>query len=199
MAKFDIKKLIDTHTKDGEVDYTKINDELEQQNRNIVVKEATKEVEKQQGEIIAKFVKELGVDGETIEDVKLYVKKMGGSTDEIKEELLKLEKSYKELESNYQTEVETRTKYETEQKETKELELIKSLGVTDEKQIKYLQWDLKQQVTDEKDFATVVAEYAKENDVKTTTKFVQDDFGLGSTKDLDIGAAWKAQNNLRRK
>ena len=200
MAKFDIKKLIETHTTDGEVDYTKVNEELEEQNRNIVVKEANKEVEKLKGEQLTNLIKEIGVDGETIDDLKLYIKKLGGSTDEVKEEALKLEKELKELQGKYEAEVETRTKYEQEQKEQKELDLIKSLGVEDEKQIKYLKWDLSQKVSDEKDFATVVEEYRKENDITTTTKFVKDEFGsVKSTKDLDISEAWKAKRNLRRK
>lgn len=200
MAKFDIKKLIETHTTDGEVDYTKVNEELEEQNRNIVVKEANKEVEKLKGEQLTNLIKEIGVDGETIDDLKLYIKKLGGSTDEVKEEALKLEKELKELQGKYDAEVETRTKYEQEQKEQKELDLIKSLGVEDEKQIKYLKWDLSQKVSDEKDFATVVEEYRKENDITTTTKFVKDEFGsVKSTKDLDISEAWKAKRNLRRK
>ena len=198
MAKFDIEKLIQQHTNDGEVDYTKINEELETQNRNIVVKESKKEVEKLKDEQLTNLIKEIGVDGETIDDLKLYIKKLGGSTDEVKEEALKLEKEYNELKSKYDAEVETRTKLEATQKEKAELELIKGLGVTDEKQIKYLKWDLSQQVTDEKDFATVVEEYRKTNDITTTTKFIKDDFGsIKSTKDLDISEALK--NKLKRK
>ena len=198
MAKFDIEKLIQQHTNDGEVDYTKINEELETQNRNIVVKESKKEVEKLKDEQLTNLIKEIGVDGETIDDLKLYIKKLGGSTDEVKEEALKLEKQYNELKAEYDKEVESRTKLETAQKEQAELELIKGLGVTDEKQIKYLKWDLSQQVTDEKDFATVVEEYRKTNDITTTTKFIKDDFGsIKSTKDLDISEALK--NKLKRK
>ena len=198
MAKFDIEKLIQQHTNDGEVDYTKINEELETQNRNIVVKESKKEVEKLKDEQLTNLIKEIGVDGETIDDLKLYIKKLGGSTDEVKEEALKLEKQYNELKAEYDKEVESRTKLETAQKEQAELELIKGLGVTDEKQIKYLKWDLSQQVTDEKDFATVVEEYRKTNDITTTTKFIKDDFGsVKSTKDLDISEALK--NKLKRK
>ena len=198
MAKFDIEKLIQQHTNDGEVDYTKINEELETQNRNIVVKESKKEVEKLKDEQLTNLIKEIGVDGETIDDLKLYIKKLGGSTDEVKEEALKLEKQYNELKAEYDKEVESRTKLETAQKEQAELELIKGLGVTDEKQIKYLKWDLSQQVTEEKDFATVVEEYRKTNDITTTTKFIKDDFGsVKSTKDLDISEALK--NKLKRK
>ena len=120
MAKFDIKKLIETHTNDGEVDYTKINEELEQQNRNIVVKESKKEVEKLKEEQLTNLIKEIGVDGETIDDLKLYIKKLGGSTDEVKEQALKLEKEYNELKKQYDQEVESRTKLEQTQKEQKE-------------------------------------------------------------------------------
>jgi len=198
MAKFDIKKLIESFTVDGEVDYTKANEELEKQNRNIVVKEASKEVEKLKEEQLTNLIKEIGVDGESINDVKLYIKTLGGSTDEVKESLLAAEKAYKDLEVKYNAEVDTRTKLETTQKEQAQIDLIKGLGVTDEKQIKYLKWDFNSQVTEEKDFAKVVEEYQIANDIDVTTPFIKDDFGGGgSSKDLDISEAFKKLN--RRK
>jgi hypothetical protein len=200
MAKFDIEKLISTHTKDGEVDYTKINEELETQNRNIVVKEASKEVEKLKGEQLTNLIKEIGVDGESIDDVKLYIKKMGGSTDEVKEENIKLTKELENLKTELTNEVESRTKIENEIKEKSQLELIKGLGVTDEKQIKFLKWDLSQQVSEDKTFEQVVAEYAKENEITTTTKIIKDQFGAqGDGKALDIGEAWKTQRAKTRR
>ena len=200
MAKFDIKKLIDSHTTDGEVDYTKINEELEQQNRNIVVKEANKEIDKIKNETLATLVKGIGIDGETIDDVKLYIKTLGGSTDEVKEAKLKLEAQFKELEDKYNKEVESRSQLENQAKEEKQLALIKGLGITDEKLIKFYKWDFNSKVTDDKTFEQVVEEYAKENDVKTSTKFIKDQFGAsGNETGIDISDAWNSQRNRKRK
>ncbi len=55
MAKFNIKELLEKHTSDGEVDYTKVNEELETQNRNIVVKESSKEIDKIKEETLDKY------------------------------------------------------------------------------------------------------------------------------------------------
>ena len=200
MAKFDIKKLIDSHTTDGEVDYTKVNEELEQQNRNIVVKEANKEIDKIKNETLATLVKGIGIDGETIDDVKLYIKTLGGSTDEVKEAKLKLEAQFKELEDKYNKEVESRSQLENQAKEEKQLALIKGLGITDEKLIKFYKWDFNSKVTDDKTFEQVVEEYAKENDVKTSTKFIKDQFGAsGNETGIDISDAWNSQRNRKRK
>jgi hypothetical protein len=197
MAKFDIKKLIETHTTDGEVDYTKVNEALEEQNRNIVVKEASKEVEKLKGEQLTNILKEVGVEGESIDDLKLYIKKMGGSTDEVKEAMLKLEKEYKELETKYSSEVEAFTALKTANQEKERIGLIKGLGVEDEEQVNYLKWKFENQVTDDKDFAMVVEDYKKENKITTTTKFIKDPFsGAGSGIEMDISGL--GNRNKRR-
>ena len=200
MAKFDIKSLIDKFTNEGTVDYTKVNEELETQNRNIVIKEASKEVDKIKEETLTNLIKELKVEGSTIEDVKLYIKQIGGSTDEAKEEVIRLTTEYNKLKTDYDTEVETRTTIEAEAKGKKQIELIKGLGITEKKQIEFFQWDFNKQVTDDTSFEDVVTSYAKENDIKTSTKYIKDDFGSsGSSKDLDISAAFKAKRELRRK
>lgn len=59
MAKFDIEKLITKHTDGENVDYTKVNDELDSQNKNIVAKEVAKETKKFDKDIIIdEFLKE---------------------------------------------------------------------------------------------------------------------------------------------
>lgn len=199
MAKFDIESLISKFTNDGKVDYAKVNEELETQNRNIVVKEASKEVEKIKGETLSTIIKELGVDGETVDDLKLYIKQVSGSTDEAKEEVIKLTKQLQLKEKEYGDINEKLTKFETETKERHQTELIKKLGITDEKQVEFFKWDFNRKVTEEKTFDDVVSEWAKENDVKTTTKVIKDPFGYQDPNELDIGSVFKAKREQRKK
>lgn len=194
---YDLKKVIEANTVDGVVDYEKVMGTLDNDYVNPIVAKKT-DKEKLSKEAVSNLVKELGIDGESIEDLKLYVKQMGGNTDEIKEANLALQKEYDKLKADYDLEVDTRTKLENETKETNQLNLIKGLGVTDEKQIKFLQWDFNSQVTEEKPFETLVEEYAKENKLKTNQRFVKDAFGSGgSNNDLDISEAFAAQNKRR--
>ena len=196
---YDLKAIIEANTVDGVIDYEKVMGDIDNGYVNpIVAKKSDKT--KLIPEVTAQLIKELGVEGESIDDLKLYVKQMGGSTDEIKEAKLALDKKYKELEEKYNGEVETRTKYEQEKQEAHRNDLIKGLGITDEKQIEFLKWDFNRKVTEDKDFDTVVAEYAKENDVTTTTKFVKDTFGpTNNSKEIDIATAWKAKRSLTRR
>ncbi len=121
---------------------------------------------------------------------------MGGSTDEAKEANILLDIKLKELQGLYDTEVETRTGLEKKTKYNSEIDTIKSLGVTDKDNIDFLHFKLSKLVTDDKDFNAVVAEYAKENDVKTTTRFIKDDFGANKGN-IDIGAVWKEKNKRK--
>lgn len=196
---YDLKAIIEANTVEGVINYDKVMGDIDNGYVNpIVAKKSDKS--KLIPEVTAQLIKELGVEGESIDDVKLYVKQMGGSTDEIKEAKLALDKKYKELEAKYNGEVETRTALETKAKDAHELELIKSLGITDAKQIEFMKWDLSRKVTDDKNFDAVVAEYAKENDVTTTTKFVKDSFGpTDNTKEIDIGEAWRAKRSKTRR
>jgi len=194
---YDLEKVIIANTKEGVVDFEKIMATLDNDYVNPIVAKKT-DKEKLSKEAVSSLVKELGIDGESIEDLKLYVKQMGGNTDEIKEANIKLQKEFDELKGNYDLEVDTRTKLETATKETNQLNLIKGLGVTDEKQIKFLQWDFNNQVTDDKKFETLVEEYAKDNKLKTNTRFVKDDFGsTSSSKDIDITEAYERLKNKR--
>jgi len=187
---YDLKKVIEANTVEGVIDYDKVMGAVDTEYVNPIVAKKT-DKEKLTNEAVSAIVQELGIDGKSIDDLKLYVKQMGGNTDEVKEANLLLEKSFKDLETKYNTEVDTRTKLELTQKEEAQTNLIKGLGITDEKQIKYLKWDFNNSVTEDKPFDTVVAEYAKENKLKTTQVFVKDEFGGGSSRTLDIGEAWK--------
>jgi ferritin len=157
------------------------------------IKSNTPKVEDLEVKAQEEVIKSLGLENVTnIDDLKKHIEVVNDTTTDKDKEILKWKKDYEDISSKYET-------LTTEQKETKQLELIKGLGVTDEKQINFLKWDFNNQVNDEKDFATVVEEYRKANDITTDTKFIKDEFGQGNSKDLDIGAAWKAQRSLTRK
>jgi len=54
MAKFNVESLISSNTVDGNVDYTKINEALEKQNKDIVKKEVSKEAKKYDKDTVIK-------------------------------------------------------------------------------------------------------------------------------------------------
>jgi hypothetical protein len=193
---YDLKKVIEEFTVDGVVDYDKVMAKLDNDYVNPIVAKKTDE-SKLLPKAIAQVVSELGVEGESIDDLKLYVKKMGGSTDEFKEANIKLEKQLKELENKYNIEVETRTTLENASKLEKEYAAIKQLGVQDEDQLEFLHFKFNKAVTEEKPYEQVVAEYAKENKLKTTTKFIKNEFGGNTENGIDISEAFNKLN--RRK
>ena len=193
---YDLKKVIEEFTVDGVVDYDKVMAKLDNDYVNPIVAKKTDE-SKLLPKAIAQVVSELGVEGESIDDLKLYVKKMGGSTDEFKEANIKLEKQLKELENKYNIEVETRTTLENASKLEKEYAAIKQLGVQDEDQLEFLHFKFNKAVTEEKPYEQVVAEYAKENKLKTTTKFIKNEFGGNTESGIDISEAFNKLN--RRK
>lgn len=193
---YDLKKVIEEFTVDEVVDYDKVMAKLDNDYVNPIVAKKADE-SKLLPKAIAQVVSELGVEGETIDDLKLYVKKMGGSTDEFKEANIKLEKELKELENKYNVEVETRTKIETETRLEKEYQAIKKLGIEDDDQVEFLHFKFNKAVTEEKPYEQVVAEYANENKLKTTTKFVKNEFGGDTEGGIDISEAFNKLNKRK--
>lgn len=192
----DLKKVIEENTVDGVVDYEKVMATIDNDYVNPIVAKKT-DKEKLLPEAIKEIVAQLGIEASSIDDVKLYVKKMGGSTDEFKEANIKLEKELAEYKANYEREVEARATLENETKTAKQINLVRSLGVTDDTELEFLHYKFNKAVTEEKPFETVVAEYAKENGVKTSTVFVKDDFS-NPTGTIDIGEVWKEQRKKSR-
>jgi len=194
---YDLKKVIEANTVDDVIDYEKVMSALDNEYVNPIVAKKT-DKEKLIPDVVASIVKDLGIDGDSVDDLKLYVKKMGGNTDEVKEENIALTLKLKELENDLNTKVETLTKYENETKAQKQTAKIKSLGIEDADQIEFLTYKFNKLVNEEKDFDTVVEEYAKQNDVKTTTKFVKDEFG-DSQGSINIAEVWKEKNKGKTK
>ena len=188
---YDLKTVIEANTVDGVIDYDKVMGSVDSEYVNPIVAKKT-DKSKLLPEVLTEVINGLGIEGATsLDDVKLYVKKLGGSTDETKEANLQLEIRMKELQGKYDGEVESRTNLEKEASTANQIKLINGLGVEDKDNVEFLQFKLNKLVTEDKDFATVVAEYAKENDVKTTTRFIKDDFGGKTTGTDDVGQAWR--------
>jgi ferritin len=132
------------------------------------IKSNTPKVEDLEVKAQEEVIKSLGLENVTnVDELKKHIEVVSDTTTDKDKEILKWKKDYEDVNAKYET-------LTTEQKELKQLELIKGLGVTDEKQINFLKWDFNNQVTDEKDFATVVEEYRKANDITTDTKFIKD-------------------------
>lgn len=201
---YDLKKVIEANTNDGVIDYDKVMGVIDNDYVNPIVAKKTDE-SKLLPKAVSQVINELGIEGESIDDVKLYIKKMGGSTDEIKEENLQLAKKVKELEGQYNETLEAKTKFENEIKEKQQVDmLVNKLGIDTstkegQKQLEFYKWDFNRQVDDETTFENVVESYVKENDIKTTTKFIKDDFGGGGTKELDITDAFNKKRSFTHK
>ena len=195
---YDLKTIIEANTVDGVIDYEKVMGNVDSEYVNPIVAKKT-DKSKLLPEAVTEVIKGLGLESaESIEDLKLYVKKLGGTTDEAKEANILLDLKLKELQGKYDTEVETRTGLEKKTKLASEFDTIKALGIEDKDSVDFLHFKLSKLVTDDKDFNAVVAEYAKDNDVKTTTRFIKDDFGADKGS-IDIGAAWKAKREKNRR
>ena len=193
---YDLKAIIEANTKDGVIDYDKVMANVDSDYVNPIVAKKT-DKSKLLPEAVAEVVKGLGIDGESIEDLKSYVKTISDTATDKDKALLAITKERDELKTNYETELETRTKLENETKLSKQMGTIKSLGVNDPDELEFLHFKFNKQVTEEKDFDSVVAEYAKDNGVKTTIKYVKDDFSGGGGNTVDIGAAFKAKREAQ--
>jgi len=194
---YDLKKVIEANTNEGVIDVEKVMESIDNEYVNPIVAKKTDKT-KLMPEVTATMIKELGIEGESIDDIKLYIKKMGGSTDEIKEANLTLEKRFKELEEKYKGEVETRATLEKEATNKYQTELVQSLGIEDKSQVEYFKWKFNNEVTEEKDFKTLVEEYAKDNNVKTTNRVIKDPFS-NKSNETDIAEIWREKRKLRRK
>lgn len=145
----------------------------------------------------AEVIAELKIKGvETSEQLIKHMETVKLSDSDQAKEILRLGKELEDKTSAYDLEVVGREKLEGEAKTANEINLIKGLGVTDEKQIKFMHWDFNEQVTDEKDYATVVEEFAKTNNIKTSTKFIKGNTHLNDGAD-NIASDWLEKNKKR--
>ena len=171
----DIQEIITNYTVDGEVNWEKVNEETNNHINGIVTKSVAKELEKREPEIVGSFIKELGIEGSSIDDVKLWAKKMGGSTDEFKEKNIKLEKELSELTKNYEFTTKELNEIRSQAQKVSQMNRLISAGL-DAEQAEFVQWKLNKQVDDEHTFDSLLETYLKENQPKNNNRFVKQTF-----------------------
>ncbi len=156
-----LKELVEKFKdEEGNIDFEE-GDKAYQKHINDVVASKTDE-SKVLPKAIEKIASELGVEANSVDDLKTYIKKMGGNTDEIKEENIKLSKELDKYKSDYEETLTAKQQLENEFKTKTQLDKIKSLGV-DEERAEFLHYKLNKQVNDEVDFDKVLESYKEEN------------------------------------
>jgi hypothetical protein len=187
----DLQELVTQYTnEDGAVNWEEANKQYQSHINGIVTKNVAKETEKVKESTLSNFIKEIGIEGNSFNDVKLWAKKMGGNTDEIKEANLQLSKELEDYKTKY-TEVEQNyNKIQSEFKTTQQLRKINELGFVGD-EAEFLQYKLSKQVTEDVNFDDLLKKYAEENSkVTTTQRFQKKKFGEG---DSEFVAAFKAR------
>jgi hypothetical protein len=111
---------------------------------------------------VEKIAGELGVEASSVDDLKTYIKKMGGNTDEIKEENIKLQKELDKYKNDYEETLTAKQELENEFKTKTQLDMIKSLGVDDDR-ADYLHYKLSKKVDEDNPFDKVLETYKEEN------------------------------------
>ena len=135
-------------------------------------------------------IKSLGIDSvENVEQLKNHIKIVSDTTTDKDAELIKVTKEFKELQTSYDSEVESRTKLEGETKLSNEMNKLGTLFDGDEEK-EFFHYKFSKLVTEENTFDMVVDKYTKDNGITTTAKFVKDDFSTPKGS-IDIGQVYK--------
>ena len=190
----DLKTFLAKYQSEEGIDYAKAEEALNEHINGIVAKQKPDD-ETLLSKSVEKIISELGIEGNSLDDVKTYIKKMGGNTDEIKELNLKLEKElktyqdkvseyegrYNQLESTYQTE--------------KQFNTLKGMGFEDEK-AEFIHYKVNKLVNDETDFDTALKslqesnpDYFKDTTISTGRRSRRDTEGSGDA--IDVSAYLK--------
>ena len=152
---------------------------------NPIVAKNKPNLEKANQEYLGTVMTDLGIDGNTVEDFKVWTKKMGGNTDEIKEANIKLEKELSDMRGNFETVNGEYGKLKSQFATTQQLTKIQALGVVGE-EAEFLQYKLSKKVTEENTFDQVLEEYAKDvQKTDTDQKFVKKNFKGGQGEFMD--------------
>ena len=200
-----IKSLIEQHTNDeGVIDYDSVETAVNEEVNNIVAKnkpDTDKLKQDLHGEVAKEIIGGLGIEGQTVDDLKLWAKKMAGNTDEFKETNIKLEQELEALKKQYE-EVETaKNQIEQEYTTTQQLQKIKQLGVKDDETAEFVKFKLDKMVSDEKDFDTALDEfrnespsYFRQKEVTTFRRVQNPDSNVSDDKDADVLRAFEAKH-----
>ena len=199
----DIKAFIEKHTnEEGVVDYEALQETVNSEINNIVAKnkpDTDKLKQELHGEVAKSIISGLGIEGSTVDDLKLWAKKMGGSTDEFKEANIKLEQELEK--ARQELEQVASAKQELEQNLTykEQMSRIKELGVKDEETAEFIKFKLDKLVNDDKDFDTALTEfkeqaptYFRAKEVTTNRRFPNAETVIDD-KDADVLRAFEAK------
>jgi len=200
-----IKSLIEQHTNDeGVIDYDSVETAVNDEVNNIVAKnkpDTDKLKQDLHGEVAKEIIGGLGIEGESVDDLKLWAKKMAGNTDEFKETNIKLEQELESLKKQYE-EVETaKNNIEKEYTNTQQLQKIKQLGVKDDETAEFVKFKLDKVVGEDKDFDTALDEfrnespsYFRQKEVTTFRRVQNPDSNVSDDKDADVLRAFEARH-----
>jgi len=132
--KFDIEKLIAKHTDGDNVDYAKVNEALDTQNKNIVAKEVGKEVKKfDKDTVINEFLTEN--EFKSVDDFKAF-KKNGATADT--EAVKRVEKALEELQIKHDALVPLQGEVQT----FKNRATLRAKGITDPDQLEFMEYKI---------------------------------------------------------
>jgi len=138
MAKFNVKKIIDDCTVDEVVDYAKVNEELELQNKNVVTKEVDKAVAKiDKDSIIKSFL--LENEFESVDAFNAF-KKNGATADT--EELKRLKGELKVATETLDTKVKSELGLTNELATYKNLSLLRGKGNLEQDQLEFYEYKI---------------------------------------------------------
>jgi len=201
-----IKSLIEQHTNDeGVIDYESVETAVNDEVNNIVAKnkpDTDKLKQDLHGEVAKEIISGLGIEGESVDDLKLWAKKMAGNTDEFKETNIKLEQELESLKKQYE-EVETaKNNIEQEYTNTQQLQKIKALGVKDDETAEFVKFKLDKVVGEDKDFDTALDEfrnespsYFRQKEVTTFRRVQNPEASVANEADADVLRAFEAKHN----
>jgi len=200
----DLKNLIEQHTDDeGAINYEAVQEAVNGEINDIVAKNkpnTDKLKDELRGEVAKELIGGLGIDGESVDDLKLWAKKMGGSTDEYKEANIKLEQELKKAQEELQQIAETKTQLETELTDRERLNKIKELGVKDGETAEFVKFKLDKMVDDSTDFDTALEKfreeapnYFRQKEVTTFRRLPNAEATVADDKDADVLNAFMAK------
>lgn len=204
----DIKAIIEKHTnEEGVIDYAALEEVVNSEINGIVAKnkpDTDKLKQELHGEVAKSIISGLGIEGSTVDDLKLWAKKMGGSTDEFKEANIKLEQELEKARAELNDIATAKQELETTLTNKERLSRIKELGVKDEETAEFIKFKLDKMVGEDKDFDTALNEFKEQSpsyfrtQSVTTNRRVPNADVIIDSKDADVLAAFEARQANKR-
>lgn len=201
----DLKALLKQHTtEDGQIDYDGVQEAVNEEINNIVAKNkpnTEKLKEELKSEVAKEIIGGLGIDGESVEDLKLWSKKMGGNTDEVKEQNVLLENELKKAQEELNAISEAKQTLEADLSNRERLSKIKEYGVHDNETAEFVKFKLDKLVDDTTDFDTALEQFRQESpnyfrqkEVTTFRRFPDAEKSTADEKDADVLRAFEEKH-----